>query len=247
MPAILETAEPPQAFGRDHPPRVRRPGPQSADHGRVNSLAAVLPLAFVMIAGPQIISSFFLATSNKPVPNSVSYVAGAALSITTVVTVAFLISQGATGGGPSGSHGTAETVIDWVVLALVLFMIVHTFLTRKTSEPPSWMGKLQEARPKFAFTLGLALLGVFPTDIAGSITVGLHVGRHGEAWWQILPFVALTLLLLGLPLLGILVLGHRAEVVLPKVRDWMNDNGWVVSEVVLVFFLVITVNSLVSG
>jgi hypothetical protein len=213
----------------------------------VNTVAAVLPLAFVMIAGPQIISSFFLATSSQPVTNSLSYIAGAALSITTVVTVAFLISQGASGGGGGGSHGTAETVIDWVILGLVLFLIAHTFLTRKTSEPPSWMGKLQEARPKFAFTLGLALLGVFPTDIAGSITVGLHVGRHGDAWWQILPFVVLTLLLLGLPLIGIFVLGHRAEVVLPKVRDWMNDNAWVVSEVVLVFFAVITVNSLVSG
>lgn len=213
----------------------------------MNTVAAVLPLAFVMIAGPQIISSFFLATSSEPVKNSVSYLAGAALSITTVVTVAFVIAQGATGGGRSGSHGTAETVIDWIILGMVLFLIAHTFLTRKTSEPPSWMGKLQEARPKLALTLGLALLGVFPTDIAGSITVGLHVGRHGEAWWQILPFVALTLLLLGLPLLGILVLGHRAQVVLPKIRDWMNDNAWVVSEVVLVFFAVITVNSLVSG
>ena len=213
----------------------------------MDSVAAVLPLAFVMIAGPQIISSFFLATSNQAVANSVGYLAGAALSITTVTTVAFVISQGATGGGGGGTHGTAETVIDWVILGLVLFLVVHTFLTRNTSEPPAWMGRLQGAGPKLAFGLGLALLGVFPTDIAGSITVGLHVGRHGESWWQVLPFVVLTLLLLGLPLLGLLVLGQRADAVLPKVRDWMNDNAWVVSEVVLVFFAVITVNSLAGG
>lgn len=213
----------------------------------MNTVAAVLPLAFVMIAGPQIISSFFLATSSQPVRNSLSYVAGAAISITTVVTVAFVVAQSATGSTRSDSHGTAETVIDWIILGLVLFLIAHTFLTRKTSEPPSWMGKLQEARPKFAFTLGLALLGVFPTDIASSVTVGLHVARHGGAWWEILPFVALTLLLLGLPLLGLLLLGHRGEVLLPKVRDWMNDNAWVVSEVVLVFFAIITVNSLAAG
>lgn len=210
----------------------------------MNTVVAVLPLAFVMIAGPQIISSFFLATSSQPVPNSLGYVAGAAISITTVVTVAYFVARGATGTTSSDSHGTAETVIDWVILGLLLFLIAHTFLTRKTSEPPSWMGKLQEARPKFAFLLGLALLGVFPTDIASSITVGLHVERHGGAWWDVLPFIALTLILLGLPLIGILVLGQRAEVVLPKVRDWMNDNAWVVSEVVLVFFVVITVNSL---
>lgn len=213
----------------------------------MNTIAAVLPLAFVMIAGPQIISSFFLATSSQPVRNSLAYVAGAAISITTVVTVAFVVAQGATGDTRSDSQGTAGTVIDWIILGLVLFLIAHTFLTRKTSEPPSWMGKLQEARPKFAFMLGLALLGVFPTDIASSVTVGLHVARHGGAWWHILPFVALTLLLLGLPLLGLLLLGQRGEVLLPKVRDWMNDNAWVVSEVVLVFFAVITVNSLAGG
>lgn len=211
------------------------------------TLAAVLPLAFVMIAGPQIISSFFLATSSEPVKNSISYLAGAALSITTVVTVAYLIAEGSSGNRGGDSGGTAETVIDWIILALVLFLIAHTFLTRKTSQPPSWMGKLQEARPKFAFLLGLALLGVFPTDIASSIAVGLHVARHGEAWWQCLPFVALTLLLLGLPLLGVLVLGHRADVVLPRIRDWMNSHAWVVSEVVLVFFAVVTVNSLAGG
>ena len=211
------------------------------------TLAAVLPLAFVMIAGPQIISSFFLATSSEAVKNSVSYLAGAALSITTVVTVAYVVAEGASGEGGGTSHSTAETVIDWVILGLVLFLIAHTFLTRKTSRPPSWMGKLQQARPRFAFLLGLALLGVFPTDIASSITVGLHVARHGDAWWQCLPFVALTLLLLGLPLLGVLVLGQRADVVLPRIRDWMNDQAWVVSEVVLVFFAAITISSLAGG
>jgi len=28
------------------------------------------------------------------------------------------------------------------------------------------------------------------------------------------------------------------------VRDWMNANSWIVSEIVLVFFIVIDINSL---
>lgn len=218
-------------------------------HGKgqtMSDFAAVLPLAFVMIAGPQIISSFFLATSSDPVKNSLSYVAGAALSITTVVTVTYLIAQGATGDSGGSSTGTAHTVIDWIILALVLFLMAYRFLGRKTSRPPSWMVKLQHATPKFAFLLGVALLGVFPTDIASSIVVGLHVGRHGGAWWQCLPFVALTLLMLGLPLLCVLVLGHRANVVLPRIRDWMNNNAWIVSEIVLVLFAALTISSLLS-
>lgn len=34
------------------------------------------------------------------------------------------------------------------------------------------MNKLEEATPKFAFILGLLLLGVFPTDIITSVAVG---------------------------------------------------------------------------
>ena len=45
--------------------------------------------------------------------------------------------------------------------------------------------------------------------------------------------------LLGLPALMVLALGQRAETLLPKIRDWMNNNSWIVSEVVLVFFIVI--------
>jgi hypothetical protein len=211
------------------------------------TLAAILPLSFVMIAGPQIISAFFLATSRDWGRNSLSYLAGAAVSITAVVTLAYLVAKGTTQAAGSRMGGTAGSVIDWIILGLVLFLIVRVYLTRNTSEPPKWMGRLQEARPRFAFLLGMALLGVFPTDILGSITAGLHVARHGDAWWQCLPFVAITLLLLSLPALGVVVLGKRAEAVLPAIRDWMSEKSWVVSEVVLVFFAAITVNSLISG
>jgi len=209
------------------------------------SFLQILPLAFVMIAGPQIISAFFLATSQRWAGCSVAYVAGAAVSITTFVTIAYLVARG--GKNAADDEHTANLTLDWIILALLVILILRVFLTRKTSEPPKWMGKLQEASPRFAFILGLLLLGVFPTDILTSVTAGLHAARHDEPWWHLLPFVGLTLLFLAVPALGVVLLGRRAEVVLPKVRDWMNNNAWVVSEVVLVFFAALTINSLLSG
>jgi uncharacterized membrane protein len=206
------------------------------------SLVQTLPLAFVMIAGPQIISSFFLATSERWAAASLAYVAGAAISITTFVTIAYLLAAGAKTA--ADNDHTTNRVLDWTILVLLLILIARVYLTRKTSTPPKWMGKLQQAGPKFSFALGFLLLGIFPTDILTSVTVGLHLARHGDPWWHCLPFVALTLLLLGLPAIGVVLLGRRADVVLPKVRNWMTQNGWVVSEVVLVFFLAITVDSL---
>ena len=55
-----------------------------------------------------------------------------------------------------------------------------------------------------------------------------------------------TALLIGSPLL-LLSLGRRAETVLPAMRNWMNDNAWVVSEIVLGLFLVLQLQSIFSS
>ena len=56
----------------------------------------------------------------------------------------------------------------------------------------------------------------------------------------------LTLLILALPSILILAFGHRAQTLLPKARDWMKANSWVISEIVIVFFIAITANSLLG-
>ena len=202
--------------------------------------AKILPMSFVMIAGPQILSSIFLATSEHWRRNSAAYVAGAALSITAFVTVAFFV-----GSGPSDA-GASDDTLDIVVLVLLVAAALYKFIRRKESEPPKWMGKLETASPRFSFRLGFLLLGVFPTDILTSWAAGTYLSNHGDPWWHLLPFVLLTLLLLALPALLLLLFGQRAQVFLPKARDWMNTNSWVVSEIVIVFFIAITANSLLG-
>jgi hypothetical protein len=44
----------------------------------------------------------------------------------------------------------------------------------------------------------------------------------------------------------LLVMGRRADKLLPRMRDWMNANSWVVSEAVIALFLVMQVSSLLS-
>jgi hypothetical protein len=45
----------------------------------------------------------------------------------------------------------------------------------------------------------------------------------------------------------LLAMGRRAETTLPKVRNWMNTNSWVVSEIVIVFFLVLELKDALSN
>jgi uncharacterized membrane protein (UPF0136 family) len=203
-------------------------------------LVKLLPLAFVMIAGPQIISSFFFATGESWQKISAAYVLGAAFSITAVVSAAYLLASGTESGNDNGDSGLGT--IDYVVVALLVFAAIHKFRSRNETEPPKWMGKLQAASPKMTLVLGFLLLGFFPSDLVTSISVGSFLGGHGDSWGEVLPFVGFTLLLLAAPALGVATLGSRAQAVLPKIRDWMNTNSWIVSEVVIIFFIVIVLS-----
>ena len=201
-------------------------------------LAKALPLAFVMIAGPQILSAIFLATSEGWRRNSLAFITGAALSVTFFVTVSFVAINGIQDGNSS------DDAVLIGVLVLLIAAGIHKYVTRAESQPPKWMGKLQGADAKFSFKLGVLLLGIFPTDILTSIAVGQFFAQADSPWWHCLLFVALTVLLLALPALGLLAFGERAQEAMPKIRDWMNDNSWVVSEIVIALFVALTLSDL---
>jgi len=209
----------------------------------VSDFLTVLPLAVVMIAGPQIVSAVFFATSDMWARTSTAYVLGAAVSITGVATAAYFLADKAKGSG-GGERGDT---IDIVILVLLVVLAVYTFLKRKESEPPKWMGRLEGATPRLALVLGFLLLGFFPSDLITSVTVGGHIARDGDPWWHILGFVLLSLLLLALPAILVLLLGRRAKDLLPKAREWMNTNSWIISELVIALFIVIEINSLASS
>jgi hypothetical protein len=187
-----------------------------------------------MVAGPQIISAFFFATSENWKGVSAGYLAGAALSITAVATVAYFFINGIADEGDSGLDA-----VDYVTLGLLIVAAFYVYRGRNDSEPPKWMGRLQSATPKATFVLGFLLLGFFPSDLVTSIIVGGRLANEGDPWSHVLIFVMVTILLLAIPAILVLLLGDRAKVILPKIRNWIDTNSWIVSEVVIVFFIVI--------
>lgn len=193
-----------------------------------------------MVAGPQILSAVFLATSQQWRRNSAAFVGGAGLSITLIVTVAYVLGIGAVG------QGASNTTLSAIILVVLLVAMVHTYRTRETAEPPEWMGKLGTATPRFSFRLGFLLLGFFPTDLLTSVAVGSYLAATGAPWVDGLPFVFATLLVLGAPALVLLAFGDRAEAFLPKARNWMETNAWVVNEVVIVFFIGLSLSNLLG-
>ncbi len=201
-------------------------------------LASDLPLALVMTAGPQVISAVFFATSEKWRGTSATFVAGGAIGVTGVYTVAYFLFE-ETKQSIGAHHGSTAHAIDIAILLLLFVAAAYTFRRRKMERPPQWKEKLQTASLRFSFILGLLVLSVFPADMATSASVGAHLANEHAPWPDGLPFILLTVLLLALPGLMVLLLGERAKRFLPVARDWMNANSWIISEIVLAFFVVI--------
>ena len=198
------------------------------------TLLTVLPLAIVMSAGPQIVTAVFLATSRNARRNSLAFLASVAAATTIGVTIFYLVGSKVSS---DTSEDSGRNWLDYVILALLVFLAVRVFMQRKHTEPPKWMGRLETADPRFSAKIGLMLYLLMPTDIVSMATVGAFLARQGAPWVDSLPFIVLTVLIAGLPLIALLLLGRRAETLLPSVRSWMNANSWIVSEAVILFFL----------
>jgi threonine/homoserine/homoserine lactone efflux protein len=214
----------------------------------MNELPIVLPMAFVMVTGPQIVTAILLATGVHPRRNSAFFLLGAAAATAIGVTAAYWLT------GLLGKHASPltgddriERAVDLAIVVLLLLLAWKVFRQRHDTEPPRWMAKLETATPLFALKMGVLLFLLLPGDLLSMATVGAYLAHHDSPWWHSLLFVGLTVLLAGIPLLLLLVLGRRAKERLPKARDWMTANSWVVSEIVIAFFLLMTLKSLLAG
>jgi hypothetical protein len=124
------------------------------------SFLTVLPLAFVMIAGPQIITAILLAT------------------------------------GRDARRNSLDAGVD---------------------------GQAADRRCRVLIPAGPAAGPGHANRHHHDVHRGASLTRHGRPWWHSMPLVLVTLLLVSLPLIDLL-LGKRAEHLLPKVRDWMTNT-----------------------
>jgi hypothetical protein len=72
-------------------------------------LLKVLPLAVVMVAGPQIITAIMLTTSTKPRQNSYAFVGGAALATAVATSVFYYVAKALK--LKVSSHGSSSSAV----------------------------------------------------------------------------------------------------------------------------------------
>ena len=213
----------------------------------MTALSIVLPMAFVMVAGPQIVTAILLATGMRPRRDSAFFLLGAGIATFIGVTAAyFLTGLVKERGAASGGDARVERAIEVAIIVLLVFLAWKVWRQSGRSQPPRWMAKLESATPLFSLRMGLLLFLLLPGDLISMFTVGAYLAHHGAPWWHGLVFVAVTVLLAGLPLLLLVALGKRAQALLPRARDWMTKNSWIVSEIVIAFFILMILKDLLG-
>jgi Sap-like sulfolipid-1-addressing protein len=202
---------------------------------------AILPLAITMNAGPQIMSAIIFVTAPKALKLSAYFLAGVVIALTVGVTITYTLATALGGGsislGDPSNNGSLGKIIQYLFVGLLLFLAIKNYVRRETIEPPRWLGALQNAKPSTAFTTGLVLLSVFPSDLVILVTVGVNLAQNNASLLAALPFIAATIFIAALPVLTYLLLGRRAQQLMPKVREWMNTNSWLVNIIVYVVFI----------
>ena len=202
----------------------------------------VLPLAITMNAGPQILSAIIFVTALKPLKLSASFLTGAVIAVTAGVTITYTLASALGNSvslGSSSESGSLGNIIQYLLVGLLVFLAIKSYVRRETTEPPRWLGTLQNAKPSTAFKTGLLLLSVFPSDFVILLTVGMNLAQNNDSLLAAVPFIAATVFIAALPLLSYLLFRRRAQQVMPKVRDWMNANSWLVNIIVYVIFIVL--------
>jgi hypothetical protein len=203
---------------------------------------SVIPLAITMNAGPQIMSAIIFVTASKPLKLSTYFLAGVVIAVTVGVTVTYTLATvlgNSIALGHSSDNGSLGNIIQYVLVGLLVVLSIRSYLGRETSEPPRWLGAMQNAKPRTAFLAGLLLLSVFPSDLVILLTVGVNLAQNNASLLGAVPFVVATILIAALPVLSYLLLRRRAERAMPKVRDWMNTHSWLVNIIVYVVFIVL--------
>ena len=202
------------------------------------NVAKVLPLCFVMIAGPQILSAIFLATTENWRRNSLAYVAGASLSITGHRHR----SRTSSSTGPSAGSGERRRSTGSSSLCSSLAAI-HVYLAaRDVSSRRSGWASSQTATPRLLLPARLPAARLVP-DRHPDLPRGRRLPQ--QPWRSLVALPALygrsPCSCSRSPALaaGRVRVAPRTRSSMPKVRDWMNDNSWVVSEIVIVFFVLL--------
>ncbi|MEV0238114.1 GAP family protein [Nonomuraea sp. NPDC050786] len=113
---------------------------------------AILPLAITMVMGPQIMSAIVLATTERPVRVSLTFLAGVAVAATAGVAIAwtvFALLAGKVELGRPSEPGSLGTILQIGFVALLALLAIRNYVPgRPPSRRHGWPRSCQPDRAR---------------------------------------------------------------------------------------------------
>ena len=196
---------------------------------------SIIPLAITVILGPQITVSILLLTEQKPVQKSIVYILGITFGIICLTFLTYTIISNYHFNAPNPAYQRDIKVASTILL---VYLMLKNFLQRKKlTQKPKWMQSLQHASLKSIFLMGLGLVLFMPADIGVAVSVGAILVAKSETLIQAIPLFCAVTFFISIPLGIYLLLGQRGPKLMEKVNHWINNNGWVINQIVYTMFV----------
>ena len=99
---------------------------------------AIIPLAITMNAGPQIMSAIIFVTASKPLKLSAAFLAGVAIAVSGGLTLTYTFASALGNSislGDSSDNGSLGNIIQYLLVALLIFLSIKNYVRRETIEP----------------------------------------------------------------------------------------------------------------
>ncbi len=198
----------------------------------------VIPMATIMMLGPQILSALFILTGKNRVKASLAYILSIfiAASLGTLA-IMFLIGFFKISAPSDSGQSTLVTVIKYALVALLAFGIYKNYRDRHKKVTPRWMKIIMAGNAKSNFKLGFVLVYTAPTDLSVMLSVAFYLSLHDKSLLDALPFLLTTALFAALPLIISLIFNKWSKKFLPKANAWLTENSWIVQCLVLLLFI----------
>lgn len=147
--------------------------------------------------------------------------------------------------GNADTSSTASDGVNWVKVAIgLLFLGLARREWQKRpakgeiAEMPGWMRKIDELEPGKAFTLGAALSGLNPKNLALTAAAAATISQAGldttDSAVAVIVFVAIASITVVGAVVFYLVAEEKAKAPLASLKEFMSDHNAVIMVVILV-------------
>lgn len=199
-----------------------------------------LPSAVGVAISPiPIIAVVLMLGTPKARSDGPAFAAGWIIGMLAVSAVVLLLTSSA------DTSSSASDGVNWLKVAIgVLFLVLAkkqwNSRPKAGEEPemPGWMRKVDELEPGKAFTLGAALSGLNPKNLALTAAAAATISQAGldtaDTVAAVLAFVVIASITVVGAVLFYLVAEDKAKAPLATIKEFMSEHNAVIMMVILV-------------